>query len=156
VDWRTRLGAIETSGRVVLSEDGDATPLLAASDLMVTDHSSIGFEFLLLDRPLIVFHAPDLERVARINPERIAALRSAARVVHDASEVGAAANEERGQAHRLSAARAAVAAPLFHEPGTATSRALQVVYDLLELPTAHVQDAGTPHAASPGTAMPRS
>ena len=50
-------------------------PLLAAADVMVTDHSSVGFEFLVLDRPLLVFDAPELPRAARINPEKIALLR---------------------------------------------------------------------------------
>jgi CDP-glycerol glycerophosphotransferase (TagB/SpsB family) len=143
VDWRMRLRAIETSGRVVLSEDGDATPLLAASDLMVTDHSSIGFEFCLLDRPLIVFHAPELERVARINPERIAALRTAARVVYRPEEIGRAADQERAHPGRLAARRAAVAGRLFHDPGTATPRALSVVYQLLDLP-ARIVERATP------------
>ena len=61
--------------------DGRWSPLLAAADCMVTDHSSIGFEYLVLDRPLLVFDAPDLPRAARINPEKVALLRSAATVV---------------------------------------------------------------------------
>jgi hypothetical protein len=133
IDWRRRLRAIERAGQVVLCEDADASPLLAAADLMVTDHSSIGFEFCLLDRPVIVFDAPDLAVVARINPQRIAALRSAARVVRDPSEIGRAADEEMADAGRLRERRAAVARPLFHDPGRATERALDVVYHLLEL-----------------------
>jgi CDP-glycerol glycerophosphotransferase (TagB/SpsB family) len=108
--------------------------LLAASDLMVTDHSSIGFEFCLLDRPLVVFDAPELARVARINEERIAALRSAARVVGEASEVGRAANAEMAQPDRLRRERLAAAEPLFHAPGTATDRALELIYSVLGLP----------------------
>jgi hypothetical protein len=149
VDWRTRLRAMEVSGRVVFSESADASPLLAASDLMVTDHSSVGFEFLLLDRPLIVFDAPDLERVARINPERIAALRSAACVVTDAAEVGRAANDEMARPQRLAAERAAVSRPLFHEPGTATDRALLVAYELLDLSPMHLREG----AVSPSRAL---
>ena len=114
-------------------EDGDASPLLAASDLMVTDHSSVGFEFCLLDRPLIVFDAPALASVARINQERIAALRSAARVVRDASELGRAANQEVIQPDRLRRERRAAAEPLFHGPGSATDRALELIYSLVGL-----------------------
>jgi hypothetical protein len=88
IDWRERLRRLEAPGRVVLCESADPSPLVAAADLMVTDHSSIGFEFCRLDRPLIVFDAPDLAQAARINPERVAALRGAARVVADASEIG--------------------------------------------------------------------
>ena len=76
IDWRRRLRAIERAGRVVVA----SRPRLdaaAARDAMslVTDHSSIAFEFCLLDRPIVVVDAPDLPRVARINPERIALLR---------------------------------------------------------------------------------
>jgi hypothetical protein len=149
IDWRQRLKAAEVPGRVVLCEDGDASPLLAASDLMVTDHSSIGFEFCLLDRPLIVFDAPDLERVARINPERISALRRAARVVGDAAMVGRAADEEMHDAGRLRSERAAAARPLFYEPGTATDRALALLYSMLELTPQHVRELNaTPLGAS--------
>jgi hypothetical protein len=143
IDWRQRLRAIELPGRVVLSEDADGSPLLAASELMVTDHSSIGFEFCLLDRPLIVFDAPDLAGVARINPERIASLRRAARVVTDAAMVGGAANEEMNRPQRLRAERAAAAQPLFHEPGSATDRALALLYSVLDLPPDHVRGMST-------------
>ena len=136
VDWRARFARIHVPGRIAFVETGDSSPLLAASDVMVTDHSSIGFEFLLLDRPLIVFDAPDLARVARINPEKIALLRSAARVVHAAAEVGVASVDEVANAGRLSGARHAVARDMFYEPGTATERALDMVYELLELPPA--------------------
>ena len=135
-DWRDRFARIHVPGRIAFVETGDSSPLLAASDVMITDHSSIGFEFLLLDRPLIVFDAPDLARVARINPEKIALLRGAARVVSTADAVGAAALDELAHAGRLSGARHAVVRDMFYEPGTATERALDMVYELLDLPPA--------------------
>jgi hypothetical protein len=133
IDWRSRLRAIERAGRVVVASDPDATPLLPASDLIVTDHSSIAFEFCLLDRPIVVVDAPDLARVARINPERIALLRSAARVVVDPAAVGAAAIDELAHVARRATERAAIARSMFYEPGAATERALAVVYELLEM-----------------------
>jgi hypothetical protein len=133
IDWRARFAQLHQPGRIAFVEWADSSPLLAASDVMVTDHSSIGFEFCLLDRPLVIFDAPDLARVARINPDKIALLRSAARVVTTADEVGAAALDEHGHRERLAAARRAIVGDMFYEPGTATERALAMVYDLLDL-----------------------
>jgi len=133
IDWRRRLRAIERAGRVVVASDPDSSPLLPATDVLVTDHSSIAFEFCLLDRPIVVVDAPDLPRVARINPERIALLRSAARVVTDPATVGAAAVDDLAHPARHAAERAAIARSMFFEPGAATERALAVVYELLEI-----------------------
>lgn len=143
IDWRARFARLHRPGRIAFVETADACPLLAASDLMVTDHSSIGFEFCLLDRPLIVFDAPDLARVARINPEKLAQLRSAARVVRTPGEVGPAALEEIDRPDRRADGRRAVVRDLFYEPGTATDRALRIVYELLDLPIPQAQLAET-------------
>lgn len=151
IDWRARFATLHRPGRIAFVEQADASPLLAASDVMVTDHSSIGFEFCLLDRPLIVFDAPDLPRVARINPEKIAQLRTAARVVRSSDEVGPAALDELGHPGRRADARRRLVRDLFHEPGTATDRALRVVYELLDLPMPHVR----PLASLPGVQASR-
>jgi len=142
VDWRARLRAIERPGRIVVVQHADSSPLLAASDVLVTDHSSIGFEFCLLDRPIVIIDAPDLPRVARINPERIALLRSAARVVRDPSAVGTTAVDELAHAGARSADRGAICRASFFEPGTATERAVAVAYDLLMLEPQRVRAAG--------------
>jgi glycosyltransferase involved in cell wall biosynthesis len=148
IDWRGRLRGLERAGQVILADDPDASPLMAASDVLVTDHSSIGFEFCLLDRPIVVVHAPDLARVARINPERIALLRSAADVVTDSHDAGGCARRALDQPRRHQAERAAITRTLFHEPGTATGRAVGVAYDLLELSPYQVLRTAVPLGAS--------
>ncbi len=102
---------------------------------MITDHSSIGFEFCVLDRPLIVFDVPGLATAARINPDKIALLQSAARVISRTEEVLPAAGAELADPTRLSAARQHAANEVFYRPGGATARALRVIYDLLDLPS---------------------
>ena len=133
IDWRARftaLAAAET-GRVAFTETSDASPLLAAADVLVTDHSSIGFEYLVLDRPLIVFDAPDLIAAARINPEKAALLRSVASVAATPDRVAELAASALAHPSLLSAARRNVARALFHEPGTATDRAVALLRGLL-------------------------
>jgi hypothetical protein len=133
VDWRARCAALQRAhpGRVSFTEIADATPLLAAADLMVTDHSSIGFEYLLVDRPLIVFDAPDLPRAARINPDKVSLLRSTAAVVRTPEELAAAAVDAVRDPARMSPMRQRVARELFHDPGRATERSVTLLRSLL-------------------------
>ena len=107
---------------------------MLASDVMVTDHSSIGFEFCAADRPLVVFDAPGLVEAARINPEKVALLRSAATVVSSTGQLPDAIRDTLAAPHRRSVERRRAAEDVFFDPGTATERALRVVYELLSLP----------------------
>lgn len=134
VDWRARFRALmgAEAGRVAFTEAADACPLLAAADVMVTDHSSVGFEYLVVDRPLIVFDAPDLARAARINPEKVALLRSVAAVARTPLEVVEQASAALARPQMLSAARREVARELFHDPGHATARAVSLLRSMLD------------------------
>jgi CDP-glycerol glycerophosphotransferase (TagB/SpsB family) len=134
IDWRQRLAPFAASGRFALVEAADSSPYLAAADVMVTDHSSIGFEFLALDRPLAVFDAPDLVRVARINPEKVALLRSAATVAATAEQLADDVTMAVANPATLSDIRRRVAGTIFHRPGTATARAVALACELLSLP----------------------
>lgn len=138
IDWRDRLRKFQTNRGFLLANSGDSTPYVLASDAMVTDHSSIGFEFCVLNRPLIVYDAPRLAAHARINPDRIALLRSAATVVDSVAELSTAVRAAADTPWAREADRRRVANEIFYRPGTATARALHVVYDLLGLaPVTH-------------------
>lgn len=132
IDWRARMQALERDGLIRHVTHADASPLLAAADIMVTDHSSVGFEFLVLDRPLFVFDAPHLVSAARINPDKVALLRSAATVVHGVSELAAVIAGEMRAPHRLATRRREVAEEMFHDPGGATDRAVVLARELLD------------------------
>lgn len=134
IDWRSRMRALERPGRIQYVEGPDSSPYLAAADVMVTDHSSVGFEYLVLDRPLIVFDAPGLAEAARINPDKIALLRSAATVVATCNELLMIARRELKAPGRLSADRRRVAAEMFFDPGNATSRAVALIQHILSAP----------------------
>ena len=120
IDWRARLRNLEAAGRIRHVECADSSPLLAAADAMITDHSSVGFEYLVLDRPLIVFEAPGLREAARINPEKMALLRSAASVVSSAASLEHELQAAASAPATLSRHRRRVAGEMFHDPGRAT------------------------------------
>jgi hypothetical protein len=133
INWRERLARF-SGPYFVLATGGDSTPYVLASDVMVTDHSSIGFEFCAADRPLVVFDAPGLIEAARINPDKVALLRSAATVVSGTAQLADAIRDALAAPHLRSAERHRAAEEVFFHPGTATERALRLVYELLSLP----------------------
>jgi len=139
IDWRSRMDAVQEPGRVVHVIESDSSPAMAASDVLVTDHSTVGFEYCLLDRPIVVVDVPDLVRIARVNPDQVTRLRSVARVVGRNEEVGIVARHEVAQSNGLSPARRQLAARMFHRAGTATVRAMAVLYGQLELAPPEVQ-----------------
>jgi hypothetical protein len=139
IDWRSRMDAIREPGRVVHVIESDSSPVMAASDVLVTDHSTVGFEYCLLDRPIVLFDVPDLVRVARVNPDQVTRLRGVARVVCGNEDVGRVARDELAQSNRLSAARRQLAARMFYGAGTATGRALAVLHNQLQLAPSEVQ-----------------
>jgi hypothetical protein len=133
IHWPARLARFDGRPRYAYATGAHVGPYLAAADLLVTDHSTVGFEFALLDRPILVFDAPELLAFARINPEKWAQLRGMADVVHRVSELPDAVARALADPRRHRAARRDVTEALFAYPGRATERALKLVYDLLEL-----------------------
>ena len=146
VDWRERLGRY-AGPRFVLASSGDSTPFVLASEVMVTDHSSIGFEFCALDRPVIVYDAPGLVEAARINPDKVALLRAAATVVRDAAGLADAVRDALASPRAASQQRARAASEVFYDPGGATARALGLVYELIDLPAAELKAPASARAA---------
>ena len=134
INWRERLARFN-GPHFLLASGGDSTPYVLASDVMVTDHSSIGFEFCAADRPLIVFDVPDLIARSRVNPEKVALLRSAAVVVSEADQLTDAVRDALVAPQQRATERRHAANQVFFQPGTATDRALRLVYELIALPS---------------------
>lgn len=133
VDWVSALRPLLPRGRGVLASGHDICPYLVASDLMITDHSSAGFEFLLRDRPLVRIHRSGLIREANIHPDYVDLLASVSESVNTIDEAVAAVDHGLSAPDALSDARRAVAADLFYRPGGATARAVRNLYEAIEL-----------------------
>jgi CDP-glycerol glycerophosphotransferase len=132
IDWPSVLADFRAYPHFALATGADIAPLLAAADVLVTDHSTVGFEFALLDRPIVVYDSPDLLQAARIDADKWALLRSMADVVRSPGELEATLARALAHPELRSDARQAARA-LFACAGHATVRALGVVYELLEL-----------------------
>ena len=133
-DWREALDPLCAAARAVAARGSDIEPYLYAADVLVTDHSSAGFEFMLLDRPLVVIDCPELIASARVPADKVRMLRNAATVAPaDARAVARAVRSALDDPDAKRAERRAAAARLFYRPGTATARAVTCIYDLLGL-----------------------
>jgi CDP-glycerol glycerophosphotransferase (TagB/SpsB family) len=133
VDWATRLAPVLNRPNARLAGEPNIAPLLVAADLLITDHSSAGFEFLLLDRPVIRIEIPELIREALIHPDYVALLADASESVRTAEQAVSAVERAIADPRAGSAARRRVATELFYRPGTATIRAARELCDLLEV-----------------------
>ena len=146
IDWRMRIERICRDFGVHVAQGYDASPYLFAADALVTDHSSVGFEFMLLDRPIVVVHCPRLLTSATVNPSKVAALWSAADVV-DAVDTAAAVRRALSEPHRHSRRRRELADDMFYGAGRASTRAADCIYSLLSLPKSAMAVAPAPASA---------
>jgi len=133
VDWVARLSPALQGAGGHLAKRGTIAPYLVAADLMISDHSSAAFEYLLLNRPLIRIEM--LELIARTNipPDYVALLAEASTTVRSVDEILKAVEHGLTNPELLANTRRIVAEELFYKPGTATARAVQELYEIMEL-----------------------
>ena len=133
VDWTARLQPILARGHGRLITSSDASAWLVAADVLITDHSSIGFEYLLLDRPVIRISMPELISGADIARDYVDMMAAASTTVDDAAEAVMSVEKAVSDPAHQSEARRGLAAELFHDPGYATDNAVRELYSLIEL-----------------------
>ncbi|MGH9370304.1 MAG: CDP-glycerol glycerophosphotransferase family protein, partial [Vicinamibacterales bacterium] len=125
VDWVARLQPVLVAGQGVIAPGHDISPYLVASDLMITDHSSAGFEFLLRDRPIVRIHRPELIERAFIHADYVSLLASASHSVENLPDVLAGVESGLANPDAKSDDRRRVASDLFYKPGGATARSIR-------------------------------
>src|ERR1044071_661114 len=133
VDWGERLEPLLKKTGGVLASGSNSSTYLAAADVLITDHSSVGFEYLLLDRPLIRIHVPELLEKTDIEPVYVQLMSEAATSVHNIDELATAVDQNFSDSAAKSASRQYVAGEMFYKPGTATDRAVAEMYNVIEL-----------------------
>jgi hypothetical protein len=133
VDWVAALEPMLEGRGGVIAPGHDISPYLVAADLMITDHSSAGFEYLLRDRPIVRIHRPELIREANIHADYVDLLASVSASVDTVDETLRAVERGLAAPDTLGETRRAVAADIFYRPGGATARAIRQLYDAIDL-----------------------
>jgi hypothetical protein len=142
IDWPAALQPHLAGGSAILASEADICPYLAAADVMVTDHSSAGFEYLLLDRPLVRVHVPALITLANIHQDYVRMLADVSESTTAVDDTVAAIERAIADPDARSHTRRAVAADLFHEPGSATERCADALYETIGLTRETTQGSG--------------
>lgn len=133
IDWGARLEPLLRSTGGVLATGANSSAYLPGADALITDHSSVGFEYLLLDRPLVRIEVPELIAKTDIEPVYVELLTRASTSALNVKEVVSAVEHAFAEPQHNSETRRAVANEMFYQPGGATGRAVSETYALLEL-----------------------
>jgi CDP-glycerol glycerophosphotransferase (TagB/SpsB family) len=133
VDWRECLQPILEKYDGHLARGSDACPYLAAADVLITDHSSVGFEYLLLNRPVVRIEMPELIARTNIHRDYVKMLQEVSASVENVQQTVEAVEQSFVTPQAKSQERQRVAQELFFQPGTATARATRELYEVIEL-----------------------
>ncbi len=133
IDWPARLRATRKEGFAAVLHS-DVVPLLYAADLLVTDASSVAFEYTLLDRPVVFIDVPEIIEGTEAPMMDLSTWgRKGGDIVREPAELEELVPRLLENPGEKSAIRRAIAADLFYEPGKATQNAVSALYRELDL-----------------------
>ena len=145
LEWKARAREYEKTGRLRFSIDHQIDKKLAleASEVVVTDHSGIAFEAILLDKPVIYWDCPlffdeylpqrfGVDGTAARSDNTCNAGRSAGVVVHDACELVAALKGYLENPHLHAANRQRMRDLLLYNRGRATDAFIETLLEISE------------------------
>ncbi len=145
VDWSAELGRFESMPRFRHPQRCDVTPLVCAADVVVTDVSSVAFEAILIDRPVIFIDCPEffegtVQRMYRLSPQqarsdlRFNCGRKGGVVIRSINELHDAIQEAIDSPGRLAKSREEIRDQLVFNRGFASQAAAKAIVELLDLP----------------------
>jgi len=129
--WKEKVEEWEAAGAVIY-RDPDIVPAMAASDLLISDLSSVANEYLLLDRPLVYLAAPGYEKRYGETVDLETWGFAAGPLVEEKDQMKGALLDALDHPQAYSEVRRKMAAHLFYNPGQATQRAVDVIRELLD------------------------
>lgn len=121
-DWERTIRRYPSIG---IDRSHDDLPALHHADILVTDGSSRAFNFMLLDRPVILIFQPTFRE--RVDVDRARLMQRAALVANDPSELGDLLRQADADPAGLSDERRRVVSEAFVNYGCATEAAARLI-----------------------------
>lgn len=141
-DWMKILDEHKNRSRLRVITDYDIVPYLNISDLLISDISSVVNEFTLLNRPMVLIHVPRLishhKKIEQKRGVESSDLeewgQSAGTLVREMPELQKAVEHGLEHPDEKKDIRQEFADRFFFNPGKASDKALDKLYELLDLP----------------------
>ncbi len=147
IDWNEKLSKFDINKNFRHVPSNDIDPILSASDVMVTDVSSVALEFIMLNKPVIYIDCPEFfektltktyinfgnttAEFVRNDPKANAG-RHVGTVVYDIDKLPIAIQENLQNPDQLSEKRNEFRKMLSYNPGNAAEIAAQCIIDILQ------------------------
>ncbi len=132
IDWKRELERLKAPNMRVI-RDYDICPYLFIGDILLSDASSVSNEYTILDKPIIFFDSPEIYKRYGKRVDEESWMKRPGLVIQSVSELKDAIENSLKHPGEFSESRKQVADGLFYKPGTATERAVNKIYELLEL-----------------------
>ena len=132
VRWADRLAELAHLDLTVV-RSRNVVPLQFVADVLISDASSVAYEYLLLDRPILFLAFPGQFEKVKHRADLETWGRKVGMTVDDAGGIATAVESALSDPSRQHETRRQAAQDLFFNPGRATERAVAEVYRLLEL-----------------------
>ncbi len=129
--WREKVEEWEVVGAIIY-RDPDIVPAMAASDVLISDLSSVANEYLLLDRSLVYLQTLDYEERYGHSIDLKTWGFAAGPLVKDKESFRGTLIEALDHPETYSDVRRKMAAHLFYNPGHATQKAVDVIRELID------------------------
>lgn len=145
VNWTERFRRFDSNPRFRHVTDFQVDPLLVATDVLITDFSSVALEFIVLDKPVIYLDCPEYyEKTLKLagytsdpdyvkNDPRANAGRHVGVVVGNVAGLAAATRNCLDRPELGSAKRRELAGRLLYNPGKGAETAARAILQLLEI-----------------------
>ncbi|KPK77187.1 MAG: hypothetical protein AMJ79_04160 [Phycisphaerae bacterium SM23_30] len=133
-DWKTFLDQLHRDRRLIHLTDQNTSRYLTAADVLITDHGSTLFEYMILDRPILYYDTPQAN--AQISfKNTLKKIRAAAYSFQTPDQALQLLKKNHiPDKTYMAQARKELFAQRFYQVGTATDRAVAAIYKLLKLP----------------------
>ncbi len=127
------LGKFESQGKIIFVKDHGSPRYLKAADVLITDYGTTLFEFMLLTKPILFYDTPQAASISSL-PQTLPLIRKATHCFKTAQQaIDILRSGSYKNTDNMKQLQKKLATQRFYDVGGATDRAVNAIYELLDL-----------------------